>query len=77
MQVTKGNRTNSSTAKIAILGGGNAGRGLAGYMSLHGLDVALYNRTLENVRGIIDHTDCDCTCPGTWVLCAQDGALSR
>ena len=52
MQVIERNRT--STARIAILGGGNAGRGLAGYMSLHGLDVALYNRTLENVRGIID-----------------------
>ena len=59
MQVTKGNRTSSSTTRIAILGGGNAGRGLAGYMSLHGLDVALYNRTLENVRGIIDRGGLD------------------
>jgi opine dehydrogenase len=59
MQMIKGNRTSSSTTKIAILGGGNAGRGLAGYMALHGLDVALYNRTLENVRGIIDRGGLD------------------
>jgi opine dehydrogenase len=38
--------------RIAILGAGHAGRGLAGYLSLHGFNVSLYNRTYENVRNI-------------------------
>jgi len=57
MQMTKENKTN--TARVSILGAGHAGRGLAGYLSLHGLDVALYNRTLENVRGIKDRGGLD------------------
>lgn len=39
--------------RIAILGAGHAGRGLAGYLSLHGFDVSLYNRTYENIKGIV------------------------
>jgi opine dehydrogenase len=38
--------------RLAILGAGHAGRGLAGYLSLHGFNVSLYNRTYENVKGI-------------------------
>ncbi|MFW9848264.1 MAG: NAD/NADP octopine/nopaline dehydrogenase family protein [Candidatus Thorarchaeota archaeon] len=40
--------------RVAIFGGGHAGRGLAGYLSLQGIDVSLYNRTLENVDRIKD-----------------------
>lgn len=40
--------------RIAVLGAGHAGRGLASYLSIHGLDVVLYNRTFENVREISD-----------------------
>lgn len=39
--------------KIAILGGGHAARGIAGYLSLAGFSVSLYNRTLGNVAGIL------------------------
>jgi opine dehydrogenase len=40
--------------RIAVLGAGHAGRGLASYLSIHGFDVALYNRTIRNVKGISD-----------------------
>ncbi|MFW9889977.1 MAG: NAD/NADP octopine/nopaline dehydrogenase family protein [Candidatus Thorarchaeota archaeon] len=40
--------------RVAIIGGGHAGRGLAGYLSLRGIDVSLYNRTLKNVDRIKD-----------------------
>lgn len=39
--------------RIAILGSGHAGRGLAGYLSLRGFDVSLYNRTAKNIAGIM------------------------
>ncbi|MGY5854779.1 MAG: NAD/NADP octopine/nopaline dehydrogenase family protein [Candidatus Thorarchaeota archaeon] len=42
----------SEDVRIAVLGGGHAGRGLAGYLSLKGLDVSLYNRTLKNINEI-------------------------
>jgi opine dehydrogenase len=38
--------------KVVVLGAGHAGRGLAGYLSLYGFDVSLYNRTYENVKCI-------------------------
>ncbi len=44
----------SGPVRVAVLGAGHAGRGLASYLSIHGLDVALYNRTFENVKGISD-----------------------
>ncbi|MGY5875697.1 MAG: NAD/NADP octopine/nopaline dehydrogenase family protein [Candidatus Thorarchaeota archaeon] len=43
---------NSEDVRVAVLGGGHAGRGLAGYLSLKGLDVSLYNRTLKNIDEI-------------------------
>ncbi|UCE10577.1 MAG: NAD/NADP octopine/nopaline dehydrogenase family protein [Candidatus Thorarchaeota archaeon] len=49
----------SYSVRIAVLGGGHAGRGLAGYLALHGFDVSLYNRTLNNVRGIIERGGLD------------------
>lgn len=45
--------------KVAVLGAGHAGRGLAAYFSLKGLDVSLYNRTLSNVQGIIENGGLD------------------
>ncbi|MHA1137628.1 MAG: NAD/NADP octopine/nopaline dehydrogenase family protein [Candidatus Thorarchaeota archaeon] len=38
--------------RVAVIGAGHAGRGLAGYLSIHGLDVSLYNRTIANVKRI-------------------------
>lgn len=38
--------------RIAVLGAGHAGRGLAGYLSIQGFDVSLYNRTIANVKKI-------------------------
>ncbi len=38
------------SARIAIIGAGHAGRGIAGYLSIHGFDVSLYNRTIANVQ---------------------------
>jgi opine dehydrogenase len=38
--------------RVAVLGAGHAGRGLAGYLSIHGFDVSLYNRTIANVKNI-------------------------
>ncbi|MFX1559032.1 MAG: NAD/NADP octopine/nopaline dehydrogenase family protein [Promethearchaeota archaeon] len=38
--------------RITVLGAGHAGRGLAGYLSIHGFDVSLYNRTITNVKNI-------------------------
>ena len=38
---------------VAILGAGHAGRGLAGYLSLQGVDVSLFNRTRQNIEAII------------------------
>lgn len=39
-------------ARVAIIGAGHAGRGIAGYLSIHGFDVSLYNRTIANVQRI-------------------------
>jgi opine dehydrogenase len=41
-------------ARVTVLGAGHAGRGIASYLSMHGFDIALYNRTIENVKGIVD-----------------------
>lgn len=49
----------SNNSGVAVLGGGHAGRGLAGYLALHGFDVSLYNRTSENVREIIERGGLD------------------
>jgi opine dehydrogenase len=38
--------------RVAVLGAGHAGRGLASYLSVHGFDVSLYNRTIANVKRI-------------------------
>lgn len=52
--------------RIAVLGGGHAGRALAGYLSLKGNEVSLYNRTIENVEGIRN-------AGGIWVQGVIDG----
>jgi opine dehydrogenase len=41
------------TVRVSVLGAGHAGRGLAAYLSLHEFDVSLYNRTIDNVSGIL------------------------
>ncbi len=38
--------------RVAVLGAGHAGRGLAGYLSIQGFDVSLYNRTITNIKNI-------------------------
>lgn len=38
----------------SIIGAGNGGLAMAGYLSLIGYDVNLYNRTLENIKPLID-----------------------
>ena len=38
--------------RVAVIGAGHAGRGLASYLSIHGFDVSLYNRTIANVEKI-------------------------
>jgi len=38
--------------RVAVIGAGHAGRGLASYLSIHGFDVSLYNRTIANVKRI-------------------------
>jgi len=40
------------SVRVAVLGAGHAGRGLASYLSIHGYDVSLYNRTIANVKRI-------------------------
>ncbi|MDF1538337.1 MAG: NAD/NADP octopine/nopaline dehydrogenase family protein [Candidatus Thorarchaeota archaeon] len=45
--------------KVTILGAGHAGRGIASYLSIHGFEISLYNRTIENVKGIIDRGGID------------------
>jgi opine dehydrogenase len=40
------------SVRVAVLGAGHAGRGLASYLSMHGFDVSLYNRTIANVERI-------------------------
>ncbi len=37
---------------VAVLGGGHAGRALAGYLALYGFEVNLFNRTLSNITKI-------------------------
>ncbi|MGQ4911492.1 MAG: NAD/NADP octopine/nopaline dehydrogenase family protein [Candidatus Thorarchaeota archaeon] len=41
--------------RVAVIGGGHAGRGLAAYLSVHGVDVALFNRTFDHVRTISEN----------------------
>jgi len=38
--------------RVTVVGAGHGGRGLAAYLSLHGYEVTLYNRTLSNVDAI-------------------------
>ncbi|MGY5852517.1 MAG: NAD/NADP octopine/nopaline dehydrogenase family protein [Candidatus Thorarchaeota archaeon] len=38
--------------KVAVLGAGHAGKGIAGYLSLKGFNISLYNRTFSNIRDI-------------------------
>jgi opine dehydrogenase len=45
--------------RVAVLGAGHAGRGLVSYLSICGIDVALYNRTIGNVKGILDRRGID------------------
>ncbi|MHA1905744.1 MAG: NAD/NADP octopine/nopaline dehydrogenase family protein [Candidatus Thorarchaeota archaeon] len=45
--------------RITVLGAGHAGRGIASYLSIRGFDTALYNRTIENVKGILDRGGID------------------
>ena len=44
----------SDPVRVAVLGAGHAGRGLASYLSIHGFDVSIYNRTFRNVKRISD-----------------------
>jgi opine dehydrogenase len=39
--------------KIAILGGGSAGQGIAGYLGLQGCTVSLYNRTPRRIESLL------------------------
>jgi len=38
--------------RVAVIGAGHAGRGLASYLAIHGFDVSLYNRTITNIKKI-------------------------
>ncbi|MFW9944347.1 MAG: NAD(P)-binding domain-containing protein, partial [Candidatus Sifarchaeia archaeon] len=49
----------SDPIRVAVLGAGHAGRGLASYLALHGVDVSIYNRTFRNVRRISDRGGID------------------
>jgi len=40
--------------QISVIGGGNGGQALAGYLALKGHDVSLYNRSRERIATIID-----------------------
>jgi opine dehydrogenase len=48
-----------NNCRVAILGAGHAGRGLAAYLALHGFDVSLYNRTYENIKGVVRNRGLD------------------
>ena len=39
-------------ARIAVIGAGHAGRGLASYLAIHRFDVSLYNRSIANIKRI-------------------------
>ena len=39
--------------KIAVLGGGSAGQGIAGYLGLQGCTVSLYNRTPSRIESLL------------------------
>ncbi|HEC86641.1 MAG TPA: NADP transhydrogenase subunit alpha, partial [Thermoplasmatales archaeon] len=39
--------------KFAVLGGGSAGQGIAGYLALKGHKINLYNRTPEKIASIV------------------------
>lgn len=45
--------------QVSIIGSGHAGRGLASFLSLQGLDVVLFNRTIQNVQAIINNGGLD------------------
>ncbi|UCH05074.1 MAG: NAD/NADP octopine/nopaline dehydrogenase family protein [Candidatus Thorarchaeota archaeon] len=45
--------------RVAVLGAGHAGRGLASYLALHGIDVSIYNRTFKNVKKISEKRGID------------------
>lgn len=45
--------------RVAVLGAGHAGRGLASYLSTYGIDVSVYNRTFSNVKEISDRSGID------------------
>ncbi|MFX1265046.1 MAG: NAD/NADP octopine/nopaline dehydrogenase family protein [Promethearchaeota archaeon] len=49
----------SDPVRVAVLGAGHAGRGLASYLSIHGIDVSIYNRTFRNVKKISDRSGID------------------
>ena len=53
----------SEKLKFAVIGAGNGGQGIAGYLAYKGYQVNLYNRTIKNVkkiknRGYIDLEGC-------------------
>ncbi len=49
----------SDPVRVAVLGAGHAGRGLASYLSINGVDVSVYNRTFRNVKKISDRSGID------------------
>lgn len=49
----------SDSVRVAVLGAGHAGRGLASYLSIYGIDVSIYNRTFRNVKRISERRGID------------------
>jgi opine dehydrogenase len=49
----------SDPVRVAVLGAGHAGRGLASYLSINGIDVSIYNRTFRNVEKISERCGID------------------
>jgi opine dehydrogenase len=48
-------------SKFTVLGAGNGGFAVAGYLALLGLDVTLFNRSLERIRGILESREIELT----------------
>ncbi len=52
MTLENTNEMTPDILKVAVIGAGHAGRGLASYLSIYGIDVTLFNRTFANIRAI-------------------------
>ncbi len=53
--------------RVFVCGGGHQGLSMAAYLSLHGVDVTLWNRTPENIKEVIETGEiaCDGVIQGT------------